>query len=89
MVEQGNIENAVVGGRPLVVAWDPRYESLGVWYNNTDELVNEIDFLGNTPAGTLERVEVLKPGLFWHVWVEFFSHTDMNRVGTGVDQQAA
>jgi hypothetical protein len=81
IVEQGNIVNAEVGGKPLVVAWHPRYESLGVWYNDTGEPVSEIDFFGNTPAGQLKRVEALRPGLFWHVWVEFFPHTDINRVG--------
>ena len=89
VVEQGNVVNAEVGGQPLVVAWDPRYESLGVWYNDTGEPVTEIDFFGNTSTGQLKRVEVLKPGLFWHVWAEFFPHTDINSVGTGVSQKAA
>lgn len=89
VMEQGNVVNAEVGDQPLVVAWDPRYESLGVWYNDTGEPVSEIDFFGNTPAGRLKRVEALKPGLFWHVWAEFFPHTDINRVGAGVDQKAA
>lgn len=89
VVEQGNVVNAEVGGNPLVVAWDPRYESLGVWYNNTGEPLTEIDFFGNTPAGQLKRVEALRPGLFWHVWVEFFPLTDINRVGAAVEQKAA
>ena len=89
VVEQGNVVNAEVGGHPLVVMWDPRLESLGVWYNDTGEPVSEIDFFGNTPKGQLKRVEVLRPGLFWHVWVEFFPHTDINRVGTGVSQKVA
>ena len=82
VVEQGNVVNAVVGGRSVVVAWDPRYESLGVWYNDTGAPVAEIDFFGETPVGRLERVDVLKPGLFWHVWAEFFPHTDINRQGS-------
>ncbi len=89
VVEQGNVVNAEVGGHPLVVTWDPRYESLGVWYNDTGEPVTEIDFLGNTPAGKLKRVEELRPGLFWHVWAEFYPHTDINRVGAGERQKAA
>jgi len=48
--------------------------------NDTGKPVTEIDFFGNTPAGQLKRVETLKPGLFWHVWAEFFPHTDINRV---------
>jgi len=89
VVEQGNVVNAEVGGHPLVVAWDPRLESLGAWYNDTGEPVSEIDFFGNTPKGQLKRVEVLRPGLFWHVWVEFFPHTDINRVGPVSEQAAA
>ena len=89
VVEQGNVVNAEVGGRPLVVAWHPRFESLGVWYNDTGEPVTEIDFFGNTPAGQLERVETLRPGVFWHVWVEFFPHTDIDRVSAGASHEAA
>jgi hypothetical protein len=81
--------NAEVGGQPLVVAWDPRYESLGVWHNDTGKPVAEIDFFGNTPAGQLKRAEVLRAGLFWHVWVEFFPHTDINRVDSVSEQAAA
>lgn len=82
VVENGNLINAVVGGRDLVVSWDPKFESLGVWYNDTGAPVTEIDFFGNTPAGRLKRVDVLKPGMFWHVWAEFYSHTDINRIGS-------
>jgi hypothetical protein len=89
IVEQGNVVNTEVGGHPLVVAWDPIYESLGAWYNDTGSPVTEIDIYGNTPAGQLKRIEVLRPGLFWHVWVEFFPHTDINRVGTVSEQAAA
>jgi hypothetical protein len=89
VVEQGNIVNAEVGGHTLVVAWDPIYESLGVWYNDTGKPVTEIDFFGHTPAGKLKRVEELRSGLFWHVWVEFFPHTDINRIGSGEEQKAA
>ncbi len=85
VVENGNIVNADVGGKPVVVAWHPRYESLGVWYNTTGAPVTEIDFFGNTAAGKLERVETLKPGMFWHVWVEFFPHTDINRISKQAD----
>jgi hypothetical protein len=79
IVEQGNIVNTEVGGRSLVIAWDPVYESLGVFYNSTGVIVTEIDFYGQTPTDRLERAECLKPGMFWHVWAEFFPHTDINR----------
>ena len=89
VVGQGNIVNAVVGGNSLVVAWSPSYESLGIWYNDTGSPVTDIDFFGNTPTGQLKRVEAMKPGLFWHVWVEFFPQTDINRVGSGSESESA
>lgn len=89
VVEQGNVVNAEVGGQALVVAWDPRYESLGVWCNDSGAPVTEIDFFGNTSAGRLKRFEGVKSGLFWHVWAEFFPHTDINRSDAVADQAAA
>ncbi|WP_299355959.1 DUF3179 domain-containing (seleno)protein [uncultured Shimia sp.] len=81
VVANGNIVNAVVGGQALVVAWDPLFESLNVWINETGEIVTEVDFFGNSSDGQLARSPDVKPGLFWHVWAEFFPHTDVNRVG--------
>lgn len=83
VVANGNVVNAVVGGQPLVVAWDPIYESLNVWINDTGAPIREVDFFGKTPGGKLERSPDVKPGLFWHVWAEFFPHTDINRVSDG------
>ncbi|MEM8702101.1 MAG: DUF3179 domain-containing (seleno)protein [Pseudomonadota bacterium] len=86
VIESGNIVNARVGTRDLVVAWDPKFESLGVWYNDTDAPVTEIDFFGVTPAGKLRRVETVRPGMFWHVWAEYFPNTDINRIGAVSDE---
>jgi hypothetical protein len=84
IVENGNLVNTEIGGRAIVVAWDPVYESLGAWFNESGSAVHTIDFFGSSDQGKLSRVETLKPGLFWHVWVEFFKDTDINRV-TGVE----
>ena len=86
VVEQGGIVNARVGDRDLVVHYSPRYESLGVWYNDTGGPVHEIDFFGKSDRGQLTRVESLRSGMFWHVWAEFFPNTDINR---GADVSAA
>lgn len=80
VIESGNVVNASVGGRDLVVAWDPKYESLGIWWNDTGEVVSEIDFFGRSPQGQLKRVENVRPGMFWHVWCEYFPNTDLNRI---------
>jgi hypothetical protein len=87
LVDQANLINTRIGERDIVVAWDPVYESVGAWYNDTGKPVEQIDFFGNTDQGKLNRVETLKPGMFWHVWVEFFQHTGVNRVA-GADQAA-
>jgi hypothetical protein len=80
IIENGNIVNAAIGGRGVVMSYDPIYESVGAWYNDSDTKVTRIDFFGDSDRGLLERVETLKPGLFWHVWVEFYNDTDINRV---------
>ena len=81
VIEQGGLINATVGGRDIVVSYDPIYESLGVWYNDSDAPISAVDFFGTSDQGQLQRVETLKPGMFWHAWAEFFPHTDINRVG--------
>lgn len=81
VIEQGGLINATVGGRDIVVSYDPIFESLGVWYNESDAPVSAIDFFGMSDQGQLQRVETLKPGMFWHAWAEFFPHTEINRVG--------
>ena len=78
--ENSGIINAKIGGRDIVVAYDPKYESVGAWYNDSGEPITQIDFFGDSDQGQLKRVETLKSGMFWHVWVEFFQHTDINRV---------
>ncbi|TMV09135.1 DUF3179 domain-containing protein [Ruegeria sediminis] len=79
IVENDWLINANVGGRDLVVNYDPKFESLGVWYNDSGQQVARCDFWGQTDKGKLSRVETLRSGMFWHVWAEFFPHTDINR----------
>jgi hypothetical protein len=81
VVENGGLINAVVGGRDIVVAYAPLFESVGIWYNDSGSPISQVDFFGKSDQGQLSRVETVKAGMFWHVWVEFFPHTDINRVG--------
>ena len=76
--------NATIGGHSIVGSYDPGFESIGFWYNDSARPVTEIDFYGMSDKGQLRRVETLKPGMFWHVWVEYFPHTDINRTDPGV-----
>jgi len=84
LVDQGNLVNTEIDGRSVVVAWDPIYESVGAWYNDSGTPITRIDFFGKSDQGSLARVETLRPGMFWHVWVEFFQHTDINRLAKNV-----
>lgn len=80
LIENDFLVNTEVGGRRIAVSWHPVYQSLGAWYNTGPGPVTEIDFFGHSDQGLLQRVESLKSGLFYHVWVEFFPHSDINRV---------
>jgi len=79
LLSAGNLVHATIGGREIVIVNDPLFDSIGAWYNDTGESITEVDFFGNSNQGVLKRVESMKPGMFWHVWVEFFPHTDINR----------
>ena len=88
--ENEGLINTRIGDRDIVVAYHPKYESVGAWYNDNGVPVTEIDFFGKSDQGLLKRVETLKSGMFWHVWAEFFQHTDINRVaGQGKADAAA
>jgi hypothetical protein len=87
--ENNGLINGTIGSQDIVVAYDPKYESVGAWYNDSGSPITQIDFFGNSDQGQLKRVETLKSGMFWHVWVEFFQHTDINRVGDPADEDAA
>ncbi|MDV7144013.1 DUF3179 domain-containing (seleno)protein [Tropicimonas sp. TH_r6] len=89
VIENDWLINTNVGGRDLVVSLDPKFESLGVWYNDSGQPVTRCDFWGNSDQGQLTRVETLRAGLFWHVWVEFFPHTDINRIGASQTAESA
>ncbi len=79
LVEQDNLINTEIGGRSIVIAWNPVYEIVGAWYNDSGTPIKQMDFCGKSDQGSLARIETLKPGMFWHVWVEFCQQTDINR----------
>ncbi|MEH6471593.1 MAG: DUF3179 domain-containing (seleno)protein [Halopseudomonas sp.] len=78
--EQNNLINTTVGGRAVVVAYDPEFESVGIYYNDGGSPVSRIDFWGQSDQGELARVETVKAAIYWCVWVNFFPETDLNRV---------
>jgi hypothetical protein len=86
VIDNNWIVNANVGGQDVVVSLDPKYESLGIWYNDSGVPVTRCDFWGMSDQGRLRRVETLRAGVFWHVWAEFFPSTDINRITVGQKQ---
>ena len=80
VIDNDFLLNVNIGGRDIVIHWAPKYQSMGAWYNDSGSPVTEMDFFGVSDQGTLRRVEALKSGLFFHVWAEFFPHTDINRL---------
>ena len=78
--EQGSPINVTIGGKDVVVAYDERFESLGIYYNNSDSPITKIDFFGYTSSGRMPRVETVKAGPYWIVWSHFFKDTEINRI---------
>ena len=77
--DHNNLINIHLGDRDIVVAYDPEFESVGVFYNNSGSPVTTINFWGESDRGKLSRVETVKSGSYWCVWVNFFPETELNR----------
>ncbi|HDY83978.1 MAG: hypothetical protein DRQ65_01350 [Gammaproteobacteria bacterium] len=86
--EHNDLINVQVGGRAIVVAYDPEFDSVGVFYNDSGSLVTSVDFRGESDRGKLARVETVKAGSYWCVWVNFFPETDLNRLGAVLEAVA-
>lgn len=86
--EQNDLINVQVGGRDIVVAYDQQFESVGVFYNDTGSPVTSVDFRGESDKGKLARVETVKAGSYWCVWVNYFPETDLNRVNAALQAVA-
>ncbi|MEH6581056.1 MAG: DUF3179 domain-containing (seleno)protein [Halioglobus sp.] len=72
--------NVTVGDRNIVVAYDPQFESVGIYYNDSGLAVSQINFWGESDQGKLERVETVKAALYWCVWANFYPETGLNRL---------
>lgn len=77
--DHNDLINIRLGDRKIVVAYDPELESVGVFYNDSGYPVTRIDFWGESDQGKLSRVETVKSGSYWCVWVNFFPETELNR----------
>jgi hypothetical protein len=79
--EHGNVINNNVGGRDIVASYDPNYESVNIWYNDSGQPIKEIDFFGKSDRGDLKRVETVKAGLYWFVWINYYPERQLNDDG--------
>ncbi len=79
--QQGNLVNANIGGQDIVAAYDPDYASVNIWYNHSGKSVKSIDFFGQSDQGKLQRVETVKAGLYWCVWINYFPESQLNDDG--------
>ena len=76
-LEQRPLHNTEIGGEPVLVAWFPEYETLGVFSRKVDGQtleIAEIDVFGNTSAGKLERLPQYAHVL-WMIWSHWFPET--------------
>ena len=86
--EHDDLINVQVGGRDIAVAYDPEFESVGVYYNDSGAPVSSINFWGESDRGKLPRVETVKAACYWFVWVNYFPETDLNRLAPALEAVA-
>ena len=79
-LQEKKIINTTIGGRKVVMAYFPEFDAIGAFHNDTGKAVKSLDFYGRLSDGKkLQRVETLKAGCFWCVWINWFPQTDLNR----------
>ena len=86
--EHDDLINVRVGGRDIVVAYDPGFDSVGVYYNDYGAPVTTVNFWGESDRGQLSRVETVKAATYWCVWANFFPETDLNRLAPALEAVA-
>jgi hypothetical protein len=78
--QQGGPINVDIGGKQLVIYYDPEFDSIAAYYNESGRRVSSVDLFGHSDQGKLARVETLKSAIFWFIWYDFYKDTDVNRV---------
>ena len=77
-VRARGVVNTRVGHLPVVLAFDETTEALVAFARPAEEVVQHVDFHGNSSVGQLVRVTTLYPGMYWFAWVNFFPQTTLN-----------
>ena len=81
ILAHGNTINVEIGGRPVVIDYDPELDSVAAFFNTSNAPVTDVDIFGQLSDGTrLPRVNTLKSRLFWFIFAEFYPQTDVNRI---------
>jgi hypothetical protein len=78
--EHGDLINVRVGNRDIVVSYDPEFESVGIYYNDSGAPVSSVNFWGESDRGQLARIATVKAASYWFVWANYFPETDLNRL---------
>lgn len=79
-LDQQPLLNTTIGGEPVLLAWFPEYETLGVFNRTINDRVVEvsnIDVHGVTEEGKLGRLPQY-PHVFWMIWSHWFPGSGIN-----------
>lgn len=71
--------NISLGSKNVVVAYHRKFDSIGMYVNDSNQPVKNIEFGGASDAGKLERLASMKSEVYWVVWQAYFPHTEVNR----------
>ncbi|MEM7021991.1 MAG: DUF3179 domain-containing (seleno)protein [Pseudomonadota bacterium] len=77
--QHGDLLNAEIGGRDIVVAYHRDFDSVGMYYNDSGTPVSTVEFGGESDQGHLPRLETMKAQAYWVVWQNFFPQSEVNR----------
>ena len=80
VIDQGGLLNVEIGGRSVALYYAATYDSLVAFYNDSGQVVNQINVFGKSNVGSLARVETLKSRIFWFIWRDFYWDTAINRI---------
>jgi hypothetical protein len=79
-LEQQPLHNTTVGGEPVLLAWFPEFETLGVFSRKFDGRtieVTNVDVHGESSEGRLNRLPQY-PHVFWMIWSHWYPESGIN-----------
>ena len=79
-LDKNPLHNTNVGGEPVLLAWFPEYETLGVFsrvLNGRTIDVTDVDVYGESNEGKLNRLPQY-PHVFWMIWSHWYPESSIN-----------